>query len=103
MISINKKNLAPLSAVGGINSGDPAKSGRAFIPDTYLIPRKVLKNRYIRTDIDPAGNPIPIFEYYEETQTDKVPKDWTSCHQIANYGWIFEIVNPQTPGYVIPK
>ena len=67
------------------------KSGRAFISDTYLIPRKVLKNRYIRTDTDPAGNAIPIFENYYENDFN-LPKDWTSCHQIANYRWIFEIV-----------
>ena len=92
--------VAPQSAVKGLEQ-NTAKYGRAFIPDTYLTPRKVLKSRYIRTDTDPAGNPIPIFENYYENDFN-LPKDWTSCHQIANYGWIFER-GPNDNGYVQPK
>ncbi len=32
-----------------------------------------------------------------------IPKGYLESHSISNYGWIFSIENPQTPGYVTPK
>jgi hypothetical protein len=47
------------------------------------------------------GLPDALRTYIPKDKT--IPKGFTESHSIGNYGWIFNIENPQTQGYVTPK
>ena len=47
----------------------------------------------------PAGNMQTKRAYIP----DEVPQNFLNSHYISNYHWIFNITNPNLPGYVKPK
>ena len=50
----------------------------------------------------PTGNTKGGRAFIPKNQ-DIDKKGFVKSHSIGNYGWIFEIVNPKTPGYVTPR